>query len=128
MLKKLSRGAVGLVALLSFAVFGFVSPASASTQTVRFQAGSWRCSNGLYGISHVTVTGTASAPYANAEWAGPANTQTANVAITGIPAGGGSVHVVVTYHCKVYWWAGPGEPAAGDRWIYGSGYQPLNIL
>jgi hypothetical protein len=109
-------------------VLGLAHPAYASTQTVGFRAGSWHCSNGVYGIDHVNVFGTSSAPYANGSWTGPTNTQTAHVTIYGIPPGGGNVYVVVTYHCKVGWWAGQGEPANGTVWVYGSGWQPTYTL
>jgi hypothetical protein len=113
-------------------VLGVALPASASTQTVGFRAGSWYCPNGVYGIDHVEVFGTSSAPSANGSWSGPTNTQTAHVTINGVPSGGGNVYVVVTYHCNVrvlWWWApGPGEPASGYRWVYGSGSQPTYTL
>jgi hypothetical protein len=95
MLRKCLRSGAAAVALAMLGLVGIAAPASASTQTVGFRAGSWHCSNGLYGISHVEITGTASAPSANGSWSGPANTQTASVTINGIPAGGGAVHVVV---------------------------------
>lgn len=123
-----------LAVLLTMAgVFALASPAAASTQTVRFTAGSWRCTNGLYGVSHVDVSAsTTAAPYIAGSWSGADNTQVAYVSVTGVPGGGGQAYVVVTYHCKVWtifgWRAGPGEPANGTRWIYGSPPQPLNTL
>ena len=42
-------------------VFAGASPAFASTQTVGFQAGSWHCPNGVYGIDHVEVSATGTA-------------------------------------------------------------------
>jgi hypothetical protein len=119
-------------AMAAIPVLGLAAPASASTQTVRFRAGSFHCTNGVYGISHVEISGTSSAPYANGTWSGPSNTQTASVSINGIPPSGGAVDVVVTYHCnvKVGWWtfAGYGEPATGTRWVYGWGWQPTYTI
>jgi hypothetical protein len=124
-----SRVAKFMLATLvaAITVLGVALPASASTQTVGFRVGSWHCSNGVYGIDHVEVFGTSSAPYANGSWSG-AYTQTAHVAINGVPPGGGNVYVVVTYHCKVWGWPGPGEPATGTRWVYGYGSQPTYTL
>jgi hypothetical protein len=126
-----SRTTKLLLAGLTASVFvlGFAHPAFASTQTVGFRAGSWHCSNGVYGIDHVNVYGTSSAPNASGSWSGPTNTQTAYVTITGVPSGGGAVYVVVTYHCKVlFGLPGYGEPAKGTRWVYGSGSQPTYTL
>jgi len=118
--------------LAAVPVLGFALPASASTQTVGFRVGPWHCPKGLYGISNVDVFGTSSAPYASGSWSGPSNTQTVKVAISGVPANGGDVNVVVTYHCKVsygpFTLAGPGEPAPGAVWVYGYGWQPTYTL
>jgi hypothetical protein len=100
------------------------APASASTQVVRFSAGSWHCPNSsVYDITHVDVFGPGSS---SSSWSGRATT--ASVAIGGVPAGGASVYVAVTYHCNVWGHEGYGEPANGNRWVYGSGSQPSYTL
>lgn len=122
---------VAAICLALLGVVGLAGPASASTQTVGFQAGSFHCpSTGVYDVVGVDVTGTASAPSANGSWRGSASR--ASVTINGIPAGGGNVYVVLTYRCNVY--VGPfrlpgtGQPATGTRWVYGSGQQPTYTL
>jgi hypothetical protein len=132
-LKKRIMTIAVAAAVATLALIGVSTPAFASTQTVGFQAGSWHCTNGVYGISHVDVIGnTTGAPNINASWSGPNNTQRASVQVNGVPGGGGQGHVTVTYHCKVWtifgWQAGYGEPAIGDRWVYGSGWQPTYTL
>ncbi|HSE61186.1 MAG TPA: hypothetical protein VLA88_02740 [Candidatus Saccharimonadales bacterium] len=108
------------------------SAAMASTQTVGFRVGSWRCPSGVFGISRVVVTGTSSGPSINGDKTFPNTTQTAYLPINGVPAGGGAGNVTATYHCKVkvgiWTLPGPGEPANSQRWIYGSGTQPTYTL
>jgi len=105
-------------------------PASASTQTVGFRAGSWHCPKyGVYDVRHVEVSGTNVATLnMHGSWDGSAST--AKVSIIGVPPGGGQAFVTVTYRCKVTSWGLPGygEPASGFRWIYGSGTQPTYTL
>ncbi len=128
-MKRVASLAVAIVMAL-LGVLALAGPASASTQNVGFRAGSFHCSNGVYDVVAVDVTGTSSAPSANGSWRG--SDSTAHVNINGIPAGGGNVAVVLTYRCNVY--VGPfrlpgnGEPAYGTRWVYGSGTQPTYTL
>ncbi len=129
MKKRLIAMFAGVTLALVGVVVAPASPAAASTQKVGFRVGSYLCpTTGVYGISHVTVTGTASAPSANADASFSDNTQTAYVDIQGIPTNGGAVWVVVTYHCKVKVgpWTFPssGKPVGGQRWVYGKPPQP----
>jgi hypothetical protein len=109
------------------------TPPAASTQTVGIRVQSWRCPQyGVFGISRVTVTGTWSGPNINADQSFTNTTQTARVSVQGVPPGGGAGHFTATYHCKVkvlwFYMAGPGEPAVGDRWVYGTPPQPTYTL
>lgn len=103
---------------------------AASTQVVRFSVSSDFCPQyGVYGISHVDINGSgemhASQNFAN-------TTQSAATSILGVPPGGAMAHVTVTYHCKVkvLWWYRPGdrELGVGNRWVYGSGWQPNYVI
>lgn len=128
-MKKRLLSVLAAFALALAGVIGLASPASASTQTVGFQAGSFHCSNGVYDVVAVDVTGTSSAPNANGSWRG--SNSVARVTINGIPAGGGNVNVTLTYRCKVWvgiWIPGYGEPAYGTRWVYGTPPQPTYTL
>lgn len=130
-MKRFTSLIASLVLALA-SVIATAPAASASTQTVGFRAGPWRCPSGVYGVSKVSVTGTTSAPSANALWNGPSNTQTAYVPIQGIPPNGGNVNVTVTYHCKVkvgiWTYPSPGYPADGTRWVYGTPPQPTYTI
>lgn len=99
---------------------------AASTRVVRFSvSGSFCPEHGVYGISHVDVNGSgdmhASQNFAN-------TTQNAATSIQAVPPAGAMARVTVTYHCrvKVLWWDRPGDRrlAVGNRWVYGSGWQP----
>jgi hypothetical protein len=103
---------------------------AASTQIVRFSVARLYCpEDGVYGISHVSVNGTAGmSAEQNFIW----NTQTAATSIDSVPPEGALANVTVTYRCnvKVLWWyeAGSGQQATGARWVYGSGSQPSYTL
>ena len=124
-MKRVVVAAVATTAALIGSVVAAV-PAQASTQTVGFRVGSWHCANtfGFRSLNGVDVfANSAQAPNINGQWRG-STSGTAPVTITGVPAGGGSSHVVLSYTC----WGKTPAPAEGDRWIYGSGQQPTYTL
>jgi hypothetical protein len=104
--------------------------AASSTQTVRVSVDGRYCPElGVYGISHVNVTGTGDLRAdQNFIW----TTQTAETPIDSVPPEGALANVTVTYHCivQVLWWqeAGSAQHAMGTRWINGSGWQPSYTL
>lgn len=103
---------------------------AASTQLVRFSVSGDFCPEyGVYGISHVDVNGDAGM-HASQNFAN--TTQNAPTSIQDVPAAGAMARVTVTYHCKVkvLWWFSPSDRqlAKGNRWVYGSGWQPDHII
>jgi hypothetical protein len=98
-------------------------PASAGTQQVRVSVGNWRCPYGHTAyIKAVTVMPAPGYNFQDVTWQG--RTTQASLYVN-VPNSGAKAQVVAAYECYSSWWQrSTPVPAYGERWIYGTGWQP----